>query len=311
MKACPACGGQLEPWRRVPSGEPSDRRVFELLRCTLCASAVTGGEPPGAEAYEQGVYAPGTPRLAPFLRAAQRLAALQPVAALDRAGLRPGGRVLDAGAGRGRLVEALRGRGYDARGIEPSARSADAAQAAGLPVEAERIEDHSDDGLAAVVLWHVLEHLDQPAPALRRVREWLDPGGLVLIGVPNAASLQASVGGAGWLHWDAPRHRLHLTPAGLRSLLRGAGLEPLRTDHMVWEHNPAGMWMALLARAGMTPGLPFHLLKRNAKPRVRDVALIIAGLPLAPAAVALELFAAGQRRGGTLAIVARAGPIDA
>ncbi|MBA3306858.1 MAG: methyltransferase domain-containing protein, partial [Thermoleophilaceae bacterium] len=182
---------------------------------------------------------------------------------------------------------------------------------AGLPVEPETIEEHFDDDLGAVVLWHVLEHLAEPALALRCVREWLEPGGLVLIGVPNAASLQASVGGAGWLHWDAPRHRLHLTPGGLRSLLRATGFEPVRTEHMVWEHNPAGMWMALLTRAGMAPGLPFHLLKRNAKPRVRDAALLTAGVPLAPAVVVLELLAAGRRRGGTLAMVARAGAAQA
>ncbi|MEJ7788558.1 MAG: class I SAM-dependent methyltransferase [Thermoleophilaceae bacterium] len=292
----------------MPSGEPSDPRTFQLLRCTLCASAVTAGEHPGAEAYEHGVYAPGPPRAAVALGALQRLASLQPVAALGKAGLRPGARVLDAGAGQGRLVAALRNRGYEATGIEPSERGAGAARVAGLPVEPETIEEHSDSGLAAVVLWHVLEHLGEPAPALRRVREWLEPGGLLLIGVPNPASLQASVGGPGWLHWDAPRHRLHLTPAGLRSLLRATGFEPIHTEHMVWEHNPAGMWMALLTRAGMAPGLPFHLLKRNARLRVRDAALLAAGVPLAPAAVALELLAAARRRGGTFAMVARAAP---
>ncbi|MBA3302156.1 MAG: hypothetical protein H0T15_09860, partial [Thermoleophilaceae bacterium] len=50
------------PWIAVPSGEPSDRRTFPLARCVSCASAVTGGDPPGAEAYEAGMYAPGKPR---------------------------------------------------------------------------------------------------------------------------------------------------------------------------------------------------------------------------------------------------------
>lgn len=307
MTSCPACGGRLLAWRRVPAGEPSDLRSFELLRCSVCASAVTAGPPPGSEAYEEGVYAPGPPRAAALLRAVQRLASAQPVAALERAGLAPGARVLDAGAGQGRLVRALRTRGYRASGIEPSRRSAGAALAAGLAVERETIEQHSDSGLGAVVLWHVLEHLEQPEAALRRARGWLEPGGLLLIGVPNPASLQAAVAGPGWLHFDAPRHRLHLTPAGLRALLRSTGFEPVRTEHMVWEHNPAGMWMALLTRAGMAPGLVFHLLKRNATLRPRDAALLLAGVPLAPAAVALELIAAGRRRGGTFAMVARAG----
>jgi hypothetical protein len=180
------------------------------------------------------------------------------------------------------------------------------AAAAGLPVARETIEEHRDAGVGAVVMWHVLEHLDEPGRALRRAASWLEPEGLLLVGVPNAASLQARIGGPGWLHWDAPRHRVHFTPAGLEALLRDSDFVPLNTAHMVWEHNPAGMWMALLARLGMTPGFPFHLLKRNVAARPRDLALLALGLPLAPLALALEAAAAAGRRGGTIATVARA-----
>src|SRR5439155_11357653 len=133
------------------------------------------------------------------------------------------------------------------------------------------------------------------------------PGGLLLVGAPNAASLQARVAGPGWLHWDAPRHRVHLTAAGLSALLERSGFAPLSARHLVWEHNPHAMWMGLLSRAGMTPGYPFHLLKRNAEPRPKDLALVVAGLPLAPIAALLEAGAAAARRGGTVAVVARAG----
>jgi SAM-dependent methyltransferase len=213
--------------------------------------------------------------------------------------------VLDAGAGTGRLVEALNRAGYESRGIEPSARSVAAATAAGRDVEQVAIERHADRDLDAVVLWHVLEHLDDPRSALERIRSWLAPGGLVLAGVPNAASVQAGIGGAGWLHWDLPRHRLHFTPAGVEALLRRSGFEPTRTAHFVWEHNPGAMWMALLSRVGMTPGFPFHLLKRNVPARPRDLALLALGLPLAPLAMLLEAGAAAARRGGTIAVVAR------
>ena len=303
---CPACGGELRPWIEAPAGEPSDPRRFPLLRCRACRSAATGGEPPGPEAYESGVYAPGEPRALPLVRALQRATVAQPVRLLRGAGVRPGGRVLDAGAGAGRLVEALRRSGYSASGIEPSARSAAMAAALGRDVRNERIEDHRDGGLDAVVLWHVLEHLDDGRAALAKARSWLRPGGVLVVGVPNIASLQAAVAGAAWLHLDAPRHRVHLTPAGLRALLEDSGFRPRSVHHHIWEHNPAGMWMALLSRAGMQPGLPFHLLKRNASPRPLDVALLAgAGVPLAPVAVALEALAGAAGRGGTIAVVAR------
>lgn len=302
--ACPACGGPSAPWCEVPGGEPSDARSFPLLRCTRCATALTGGEAPGPEAYETGVYAPRPPRALPLVRALQRATVGQPIRLLRRAGLRRGSRVLDAGAGGGRLVAALAEAGFAAEGIEPSERGAARAAQAGLPVRRARIEDHLDEDLDAVVLWHVLEHLERPGAVLERVLGWLHPGGLLLAGVPNIDSLQARIGGPGWLHLDVPRHRTHFSPAGVQALLERSGFEPVRTHHLVWEHNPAGMWMALLARAGMTPGLPFHLLKRNATARPLDRALLAAGVPLAPAAVALELAAAAAGRGGTVAAVA-------
>jgi SAM-dependent methyltransferase len=289
----------------VAAGEPADHRRFELARCRACGSAVTLGEPPGPDAYESGVYAPRPPRGRALIAPLQRVLDGQPARLLRRAGVGPGARVLDAGAGRGRLVEALGCGGFDASGIEPSRRGADSAAAAGRPVRRASIEEHSDAGLDAVVLWHVLEHLDDPLAALTRAAGWLRPGGVVLVGVPNIASLQAAIAGEGWLHLDAPRHRVHLTPAGLAALFGRAGLVAGEVEHMVWEHNPAAMWMALLSRLGMTPGFPFHLLKRNVPARPRDLALLGAGLALAPPAVVLEALAARAGRGGTLAGVAQ------
>jgi hypothetical protein len=137
------------------------------------------------------------------------------------------------------------------------------------------------------------------------VSGWLRPGGLLLVAVPNPGSLQARIAGAAWMHWDVPRHRLHLTPRGLTALLAGAGFEPLRAEHLVWEHNPPAMWMALLSRLGLPPAFPFHLLKRNVHARSRDLALLaFAGPVLLPVALVLEALAAAARRGGTVAVVA-------
>ena len=196
----------------------------------------------------------------------------------------------------------LRRRGFDAAGIDSSARQA------GGRCARRPIAEHEDSGLDAVVLWHVAEHLDDPLAALGRVTGWLAPGGLVLLGVPNAASLQARIGGPAWMHWDAPRHRQHFTAAGLSALLGRAGLAPVRTEHMVWEHNPASMWMAMLSRAGVSPAYAFHALKGNAPRGGRDLALTLAGLPLLPVALAAEAGAAAARRGGTDVVARRVAP---
>jgi SAM-dependent methyltransferase len=292
-------------WRSVPGGEPSDLFEYELLRCESCGTAVTAGAPPAPEAYESGQYALARPRFSRAVDGVQRLLTHQPVRFLRRGGLRPGARVLDVGAGPGRLVSTLNSAGYDAHGIEPSRRSVALARGAGRDIDQRSIFEHSDSDLDAAVLWHVLEHLDDAPAALARVRTWLRPGGLLLVGVPNAASLQAEIGGDTWFHWDVPRHRLHFTAEGLRVLLGRSGFEVVAMHHWVLDQNVHAMWMAMLTQLGMRPGFPFHFLKRNIDATPRDLAVSALGIPLVPAAVALEAAAALMRRGGTVAAVAR------
>jgi SAM-dependent methyltransferase len=281
---CPACDGPLMPWLEVPAFEPGDRRRFRLLRCGRCRSAVTGGEPPGPEAYATGLYDKRPPPAA--VTHVRRLVLRQPVRWLRRAGLRPGARVLDIGAGRGLMVEALRAAGFDARGIDPADRAWP-----GAWVERRALEDHADRDLDAAVLWHVLEHLDDARAALRRVHGWLRPGGLLLVGVPNLDSLQRRHAGKRWVHYDVPRHRVHLTPAGLRAVLNGCDFEPGRLRHFVWEQNPVGMAVSTL------PAGTLQAARRN--PAVAALVGLIAAL-----SVPLEAIGAVKGAGGTMACVA-------
>lgn len=301
--ACPACGGALAAWRTVPASEPAlGAERFELARCTSCGSAVTLGTLPEG-LYESGAYGPGTPRLfagaQPLLRLfdRQRLSLVRSLSG-------PPARLLDAGAGRGRFVASARAAGYDALGVEPAARDEGGRtpHVERASIETAPIEPSSVD---VVTLWHVLEHLEDPGPALDRIGSWLRPGGGIVIGVPNLASLQARLGGGCWFHLDVPRHRVHYTPAGLRALLGAHGFAVLGIRHALLEHNVFGMWQSLLSRVTRHPSYVYNLLKRNAPVRSGDLAISLAALPAVPIAAALELLAAAGGRGGTVAVLAR------
>ena len=303
--ACPACGGPLAFWRPAPAAEPPHPPVA-LWRCSVCGSAVTAAP---AGSHETGAYAPAQPRgarlAAPLLAAFDR----QRLALLHRA-IRPPGRLVDAGAGRGRFVAAARAAGWDAHGVEPSARGVAAARASyGVELEhagldRARVAPASVD---AVTLWHVLEHVDDPASALARIHGWLRPGGIVLVGAPNLASVQARVAGGRWYHLDLPRHRTHFTATGLRTLLASSGLVPLRTHHLLLEHNAFGLWQSLVSRVTPTPSWLYLALKRAAPMTAADVVPTLLALPLVPVAALAELAAGVARRGGTVAVVARRG----
>jgi SAM-dependent methyltransferase len=300
--SCPACGGPTLPWRMALPAEPAGAAPLRLLRCGDCGTAVTDA-PVAADAHESGAYG-GRPRL-------QRAAAPL-LDAFDRRRLRllgrPAGDLLDVGAGRGRFVAAARAAGWRADGIEPSRRGVDAAAAEyGVALRREGVEDATvvPGSLAAISIWHVLEHLDDPRRALATTAAWLAPGGVILIGVPNIASLQALVGGERWYHLDVPRHRTHFTPRGLRLAVGAAGLEPLRTTHVLLEQNPFGMWQSIASRLTRRPSYLYNLLKRNAPVLDRDLPVTLAALALLPGAALLELAAGVARRGGTIAVLAR------
>jgi len=304
--ACPACGGRLGPRQRAPAAE-AGAPLVALARCGRCGTVVTLHSVP-PDAHEVGDYAPGAPRgarlAAPLLRAfdRRRLALLRPA-------MPPPARLLDAGAGRGRFVAGALAAGYAARGLEPSARGVTAAREIhGLRLERTKLEAaHVEPGsIDALSLWHVLEHVEDPALALRTLRGWLAPGGILIVGVPNVASWQARLAGPRWYHLDLPRHRTHFTAAGLTTLLEASGYCVERTHHVLAEHNPLGMWLAFVSRLTRRPSYLYHLLKRNASLRSPDLLVTLLALPLVPAAAALELVAGLARRGGTIAIVARA-----
>jgi SAM-dependent methyltransferase len=183
----------------------------------------------------------------------------------------------------------------------------------GVRLEQASVEDAqiADSSLDAVSLWHVLEHVDHPRESLGRIAGWLRPGGVLLVGVPNLASVQARVGGATWYHLDVPRHRTHFTAAGIETLIRECGLRPLRSRHVLAEHNPFGMWQSVVNRATHHPSYLYNLLKRNAPLSVRDLGITALAMPLFPLAATAELLAGLANRGGTIAVLARREPVGA
>lgn len=105
--------------------------------------------------------------------------------------------VLDVGVGMGKAMASLSQAGFEAYGIEPSASFRDFALGqTGLP--ADRImlasveeADFADGTFDFVTFGAVLEHLPEPAQALKKALRWIRPGGLVHVEVPSSNWLMA------------------------------------------------------------------------------------------------------------------------
>jgi SAM-dependent methyltransferase len=313
---CPACGGELRPWRVATATDPqlAGRQSYPLSRCVACGSARTelGSGAVPSTLYEGGTYAAARPGLNRLLEPLRALVERDKLRFLR--GLPPGSRVLEVGAGDGRFVSRLAEAGFEARGIEPSQEAARIAQARGARVERATVEELvlEPASLDAVVVWHVLEHLEDPARTLSRIADWLRSGGRVVVACPNLASVQARIGGDRWFHQDVPRHLTHFTATGLELLVERFGFRLQRVSHVIVEQNPLGMWQTLLNRITVGRNVAFRALKgdldRGQQPG-RDLAVTsVAGPLLAPLAIALELAAGLVGRGGSVVAVAQRDP---
>lgn len=137
--------------------------------------------------------------------------------------LRPGDTVLDVGSGAGVFVYVLCQMGLAGRGVEPHQSYAEySAEALGVDVTNSFFEDAGDqaNSLDAVLLHHVLEHMENPYRALLKASHVLKDGGYLVVGVPNAEDTR-----------QAPYNRYHkahlftFNPRTLEAIGRKAGFK--------------------------------------------------------------------------------------
>jgi SAM-dependent methyltransferase len=158
----------------------------------------------------------------------------------------PGGDrlLLDIGCGNGTFLHAAQSRGFRPHGMDASARAVEIAKAQyGIPVRQGEIGSSAWEGsrFDFVTMFHVLEHLPDPRLALRHARELLQPGGTLIIQVPNIASPQARLFGRYWYGLDVPRHVINFTPKALSLLLEEMGFEFQILSRFSLRDNPASI----------------------------------------------------------------------
>jgi SAM-dependent methyltransferase len=153
-------------------------------------------------------------------------------------------RVLDYGAGEGRLVHAFQRLGLDAHGVDASP----AARAIALRERGVNLDDRLPESAPPfdlITFVHSLEHVPDPVVTLRGAASLLTAEGRVFIEVPHAATIEM------WspkLRRDIlwlPGHLYHFIPESLRRVVESAGL----TVSTVRLSNPRLLERALALRA--------------------------------------------------------------
>jgi hypothetical protein len=91
-----------------------------------------------------------------------------------------------------------------------------------LPAAGPRLGEEAPDGFHLITLWHALEHDHHPLESLEALRRLAAPDALLVIEVPNLASLTARLHGCAWAGFHTPRHTAAYTPETLVALVREA-----------------------------------------------------------------------------------------
>jgi SAM-dependent methyltransferase len=135
-------------------------------------------------------------------------------------------RVLDIGCGTGWTSAFWRDNGFDVTGLEPSAaRRAVAQEKYGIPVIGDYLEDAEiDQQFDVVILRHIIEHFESPADLLSKAAEFVAPGGVLLVVVPNIKCLGRYLYDTYWT-WVLPWHCNFFSPHSLQVLIEGVGFQ--------------------------------------------------------------------------------------
>lgn len=222
--------------------------------------------------------------------------------AVEAAGLP--GPVLDVGCGGGLFLGMMRERGFDVVGLDISPEAAAVAwRSKGVPAACGTLAAPplARGSVAAVTMFHVLEHLEDPRSYLEAARALLRPGGRLIVQVPDAACWQFRLLGAAWTGVDVPRHLVNFRARDLEALLAAHGFEVLRRKHFSLRDNPAGLASSLAPALDPMARRVRRVPEGGAKQLAKDLcylALVAAALPFA----ALE---AAFGAGSTVMIEAR------
>jgi 2-polyprenyl-3-methyl-5-hydroxy-6-metoxy-1,4-benzoquinol methylase len=132
-------------------------------------------------------------------------------------GLSPGHKILDYGCGEGQFIDSLKDHGFsNVSGYDPY--SSEYATPDGLSQSYDVVTAHD-----------VIEHVDDPKQLMSQLSDLLVPGGLLIIGTPNAAEIHLKPDPPTHLH--QPYHRHILTEVVLKEIGTRALLQPIKTYH--------------------------------------------------------------------------------
>jgi len=129
--------------------------------------------------------------------------------------------LLDYGCGTGQFLHYMQRKSWAVTGFETSDVALQKAASRGVEVlsSLDTIKE-TDRKFDVITLWHVLEHIHDLNPTIKKLRKLLKKGGRLVIAVPNAESWDAAHYKENWAAYDVPRHLYHFSENNIKTLFK-------------------------------------------------------------------------------------------
>lgn len=226
MSACPLCNSAKTSGVSVADrhGQPLETRL-----CEDCGLVFNNPVPSDAELFEfyskdyrRDYKGARLPRLRQVIRNFGRVEDYVASAWPMIAGRK---RVLDAGSGSGEFVFLMDRLGADVQGVEPNIDySGYTRDVLGLNVATESLfaREFPEKSFDFIRLNHVLEHINDPVAALKKLGTWLADDGVLYVEVPNIEVYAREKSRGNIFHYG---HIYNFNPWTLRVVAGKAGFE--------------------------------------------------------------------------------------
>jgi 2-polyprenyl-3-methyl-5-hydroxy-6-metoxy-1,4-benzoquinol methylase len=182
--------------------------------------------------------------------------------------LPPRAKILEIGCGEGILLDELSRLGFSVKGIEPSLMGSARARRKGIDCLTGYFP-HPDiqEPFDAVILSHVLEHLEKPLEVLNQVSA-IAPQGIVLLVQTNYKGILPQLLRWRWYAWACMEHYWHFTPQGLAYITQSLNLNFIACEFSSLVHEDNYLTRLVEKRASAFPEVydQFHLLLKISKP---------------------------------------------
>jgi 2-polyprenyl-3-methyl-5-hydroxy-6-metoxy-1,4-benzoquinol methylase len=261
--------------------------IFDVIQCSSCNTRSTHPQPSNLDPYYPSLYR----RYHKIVEGVLNFFYRKKAAKWSREFSQPGA-VLEVGCGGGLMLKAFKEAGWEVEGIERTPEMSMQAEALlGQPIHACNLSDlQVGRKFELVVLFQVLEHIDDPLPLLRECASRLSENGKLIVAVPNQASWQARIFGAKWFHLDVPRHLFHYSPKSLENVFVLSGLKLDSLEYSSFEHDPYGWIQSALNVVYEKPNRLTRCLMRLDKPLfIKDGFMLLMAGFMAPLAIVLSL----------------------